>query len=175
MVIYGYARLVAYTPNFEIVPDIAESVDVQEGRIFTFNLRPGHKWSDGKPFTSEDFRFYWEDMANDPEVSRFGPPKELLVEGEKPVVEITRRDDSPLHLVEAEFVFPAGARRRAAGRDLSPGALPEALPRQVCRHGGADEDGRGGRRARTGYRCSTARIAPIGTTTSTIRRCSRGF
>ena len=66
MVIYGYARLVAYTPNFDIIPDIAESVDIQEGRIFTFNLRPGHKWSDGKPFTSEDFRFYWEDMANDP-------------------------------------------------------------------------------------------------------------
>ena len=87
MVIYGYARLVAYTPNFEIIPDIAESVDIQEGRIFTFKLRPGHKWSDGKPFTSEDFRFYWEDMASDPEVSRFGPPKELLVEGEKPVVE----------------------------------------------------------------------------------------
>ena len=87
MVIYGYARLVAYTPEFEIVPDIAESVDVEEGRIFTFHLRPGHKWSDGKPLTSEDFRFYWEDMANDAEVSRFGPPKELLVEGEKPVVE----------------------------------------------------------------------------------------
>jgi len=88
MVIYGYSRLVAYDPNFEIVPDIAESVDVEEGRIFTFHLRPGHKWSDGAPFTSEDFRFYWEDIANDAEVSRFGPPKELLVDGERPVVEV---------------------------------------------------------------------------------------
>lgn len=87
MVIYGYARLVGYTPEFEIVPDIAESVDVEDNRVFTFRLRPGHKWSDGAPFTSEDFRFYWEDMANDPEVSRFGPPKELLVDGEKPKVE----------------------------------------------------------------------------------------
>jgi peptide/nickel transport system substrate-binding protein len=87
MVIYGYARLVSYTPDFEIAPDIVESVDVEENRVFTFHLRAGHKWSDGEPFTSEDFRFYWEDMANDPEVSRFGPPKELLVDGEKPVVE----------------------------------------------------------------------------------------
>ncbi len=87
MVIYGYARLVGYDTNFEIVPDIAESVDVQDSKVFTFHLRPGHKWSDGEPFTSEDFRFYWEDMANDPDVSRFGPPKELLVDGEKPVVE----------------------------------------------------------------------------------------
>jgi peptide/nickel transport system substrate-binding protein len=88
LVIYGYARLAGYTPDFDIVPDIAENVDVEEGRRFTFHLRPGHKWSDGAPFTSEDFRFYWEDMANDPEVSRFGPPKQLLVDGEKPVVEI---------------------------------------------------------------------------------------
>ncbi len=88
MVVYGYARLVGYTPDYDIVPDIAESFDVQEGRIFTFHLRPGHKWSDGEPFTAEDFRFYWEDMANDPVVSRFGPPKELLVDGEKPKVEI---------------------------------------------------------------------------------------
>ena len=88
MVIYGYARLVGYTPEYEIVPDLAASVDVEDNRVFTFHLRPGHKWSDGEPFTSEDFRFYWEDMANDAEVSRFGPPKELLVEGEKPKVEI---------------------------------------------------------------------------------------
>jgi peptide/nickel transport system substrate-binding protein len=88
LVLYGYARLVEYTPEFEIVPDIAESIDVEDDRVFTIHLRPGHKWSDGKPFTSEDFRFYWEDMANDAEVSRFGPPKELLVDGEKPKVEI---------------------------------------------------------------------------------------
>src|SRR5882672_207115 len=56
MVVYGYARLVAYDTDFEIGPDIAESVDVQEGRSFTFHLRPGHKWSDGEPFTAEDFR-----------------------------------------------------------------------------------------------------------------------
>ena len=87
MVIYGYARLVAYNTDFAIVPDIAESVDVENNKVFTFHLRPGHKWSDGEPFTAEDFRFYWEDMANDPEVSRFGPPKELLVDGEKPKVE----------------------------------------------------------------------------------------
>ncbi len=88
MVVYGYARLVGYTPNFDIVPDIADSYDVKDGRIFTFHLRDGMKWSDGSPFTAEDFRFYWEDMANDPDVSRFGPPKELLVDGEKPKVEI---------------------------------------------------------------------------------------
>lgn len=87
MVIYGYARLVGYTPDYDIVADLCESFEVEEGRIFTFHLRPGHKWSDGTPFTSEDFRFYWEDMGNDAKVSRFGPPKDLLVDGERPIVE----------------------------------------------------------------------------------------
>ncbi|MGH6924065.1 MAG: ABC transporter substrate-binding protein [Propylenella sp.] len=87
MVIYGYARLVGYNTDYEIVPDIAESLEVEDDRVFTFHLRPGHKWSDGEPFTSEDFRFYWEDMGNDATVSRFGPPKELLVDGEKPTVD----------------------------------------------------------------------------------------
>jgi peptide/nickel transport system substrate-binding protein len=87
LVVYGYARLVGYDENFNILPDIVESVDVVEGRSFTFHLRPGHRWSDGAPFTAEDFRYYWEDVGNDPEVSRFGPPKLLLVDGEKPRVE----------------------------------------------------------------------------------------
>jgi peptide/nickel transport system substrate-binding protein len=87
LVVLGYSRLVGYDPNYNFVADIAESFDVEEGRRFTFHLRPGHRWSDGEPFTSEDFRYYWEDVANDPKVSRFGPPAELLVEGEKPVVE----------------------------------------------------------------------------------------
>jgi peptide/nickel transport system substrate-binding protein len=87
LVVYGYARLVVYDERYEIVPDIAESVDVEEGRRFTFHLRPGHRWSDGAPFTSADFRYYWDDLANDAEMSRFGPPSELMVEGEKPNVE----------------------------------------------------------------------------------------
>ena len=64
LVVYGYARLVGYDRNFELVPDILESYEVQEGRIFTLKLRKGHRWSDGHPFTTEDFRYYWEDVAN---------------------------------------------------------------------------------------------------------------
>ncbi|MFQ5785000.1 MAG: ABC transporter substrate-binding protein, partial [Alphaproteobacteria bacterium] len=44
------------------------------------------KWSDGQPFTSEDFRYYWEDVANDPMLSPAGPPKVLRVNGELPRV-----------------------------------------------------------------------------------------
>jgi len=56
MVVYGYARLVKYNEKYEIVPDLLENFTVEGGRIFTFTLRKGHKWSDGQPFTTEDLK-----------------------------------------------------------------------------------------------------------------------
>jgi peptide/nickel transport system substrate-binding protein len=88
MVVYGYARLVGYDRDYKIVPDILERFEVEEGRIFTFHLRPGHRWSDGKPFTADDFRYFWEDVANNPELSPTGIPTELMVEGEAPSFEV---------------------------------------------------------------------------------------
>jgi peptide/nickel transport system substrate-binding protein len=87
MVIYGYARLIGYTPELDLEPDLLKSIDIVEGRIFTLHLRKGHKWSDGHPFTSEDFRYYWEDIANNPELSKSGPPRALVVDGKLPQVE----------------------------------------------------------------------------------------
>lgn len=88
MVVWGYARLVGYSQNYELEPDLLKSVDVEEGRIFTFNLRRGHKWSDGHPFTAEDFRYYWEDIANNEKLSPSGPLADLLVDGKPPIFEV---------------------------------------------------------------------------------------
>ena len=88
MVVYGYARLVGYTPSLKIEPDILKSIEVEDGRIFTLHLRQGHKWSDGRPFTSEDFRYWFEDVAQNPLLSPSGLPVSLLVRGEAPHFEI---------------------------------------------------------------------------------------
>src|SRR5215212_648017 len=84
MVVYGYARLVAYTPALALVPDMLAGIEVSEGRSFTLRLRDGHKWSDGKPFTSEDFRYWFEEVAQNPELSPYGLPMALLPNGEPP-------------------------------------------------------------------------------------------
>ena len=47
LVVYGYARLVGYDTNFNIVPDILESIEAKGERVFTMKLRKGHRWSDG--------------------------------------------------------------------------------------------------------------------------------
>jgi peptide/nickel transport system substrate-binding protein len=88
MVVYGYARLVGYTPALKLVPDILASLDVQDGRIFTLHLRKGHKWSDGHPFTSEDFRYWFEDVAQNSKLSPSGLPVSLIVQGEPPRFEV---------------------------------------------------------------------------------------
>ncbi len=86
MVVYGYARLVGFDENYEIVPDILASYDNDGNRKFTLHLREGHKWSDGSSFTSEDFRYWWEDVANNELLSPSGPPDFLIVEGKAPTV-----------------------------------------------------------------------------------------
>lgn len=88
MTIYSYTRLIIYDENFKLKPDLLESYEEKDGREFTFKLRAGHKWSDGHPFTTEDFRFFWEDVANNPELSRSGPSVELIIDGKLPKVDI---------------------------------------------------------------------------------------
>lgn len=78
----SYTRLIGYDETLKLVPDLAEAIDVQEGRIFTFTLREGHKWSDGAPFDAESFRYYWEDMANNKMLTPAGPAEVFWVDGE---------------------------------------------------------------------------------------------
>lgn len=88
MVVWGYARLVGYGEDYELRPDILKDVDVVDDRIFTFTLRAGHRWSDGHPFTTEDFRYWWEDVANNPDLSPTGPPSFMMVDEKPPLVTV---------------------------------------------------------------------------------------
>ncbi len=48
----------------EVVPNIIRDWEVQDdGHVIEFYLREGMKWSDGHPFTADDFVFYSEDYA----------------------------------------------------------------------------------------------------------------
>ena len=81
MVVYGYARLVGYAPDYSLYPDILHGVEIFEGRRFTLRLRKGHKWSDGAPFTSADFAYWWQHVINNAEITPNGPPDFMYVEG----------------------------------------------------------------------------------------------
>ncbi|MGB5864805.1 MAG: ABC transporter substrate-binding protein [Sulfitobacter sp.] len=79
MVVYGYARLVGYDADYSLKSDILRAVTVEEDRRFTLHLRKGHKWSDGAPFTSADFAYWWNNVANNDEITPTGPPEWMMV------------------------------------------------------------------------------------------------
>src|SRR3954470_9010156 len=78
---YAYNRLVGYNEKLELKPDVLENIAIDDDRVFTFTLREGHRWSDGHPFTAEDFRYYWEDVAQNQELSPAGIPEFMMVDG----------------------------------------------------------------------------------------------
>jgi len=77
MVVYGYARLVGYTPSLKFAPDILKSIEIEDNRIFTLHLRRGIMvgWT---IVTTEDFRYWFEDVAQNKHLSPSGLPISLL-------------------------------------------------------------------------------------------------
>jgi oligopeptide transport system substrate-binding protein len=55
-----YEGLVSVDEKGNIIPAAATSWDISEDRLeYTFHLRDGLKWSDGKPVTANDFVYSW--------------------------------------------------------------------------------------------------------------------
>lgn len=118
MYVYGYARLVKYDLDFNIVPDILKDVEVTDGgRVFTLHLREGHKWSDGHPFTTDDFLYFWEDMAHNEDLFPSGPPSYMKIMGHYPEVEALSKT-----VIRYSFPVP--------NPDFLPG-LAQARPNQI--------------------------------------------
>jgi peptide/nickel transport system substrate-binding protein len=79
-----HVNLVRYSDDLQtIVPNIAKSWEWNaEFTQLTFKLREGHKWSDGAPFTAEDVKYWYDNLALNPNV--MSKPKDyVLVAGER--------------------------------------------------------------------------------------------
>jgi peptide/nickel transport system substrate-binding protein len=86
--INSYSRLMGYDANLNIQPDVLAACDVEENRVYTLHLREGHRWSDGSPFSAEDFRYCWDDVINNDELYRGGPPVDLISNGKVATFEV---------------------------------------------------------------------------------------
>jgi peptide/nickel transport system substrate-binding protein len=149
--VYGYSRLVGFNLDGEVEPDILLKVDVEEGRIFTLHLRPGHKWSDGHPFTSEDFRYWWEDVALNTRLNKSGPPQALIAKGrpctvtviDEKTVRYSWETPNPLFLpalASAQpqvIMMPAHYLKRFHPRHADPKLLAEEIKKAKVRDWGA--------------------------------------
>jgi len=84
-----HVNLVRYSDDLKtIVPMVAKSwkwnTDFTQ---LTFYLREGHKWSDGAPFTAEDVKFWYDNLALDSKVIE-KPKDYVLVAGERMTVDV---------------------------------------------------------------------------------------
>lgn len=56
--------------NIEVLPDLAKAWSFSDDlRTLRIELREGHKWSDGHPFTVDDIIFRYEDVTSNPDLS----------------------------------------------------------------------------------------------------------
>lgn len=59
-------------------PGLVESYEWSaDGKTFTMHMRKGLKWSDGEPYTSADWKFWWEDLLNAPDQKLYSIPAYL--------------------------------------------------------------------------------------------------
>ena len=92
--------LVDYTGKY---PNVLKGWEASEdSKKFTFYLRKGMKWSDGHPFTADDFMFWYEDVALNKELSP-AMPSRFTIGGEPGVM---RKIDD--YTVECSFSVPYG-------------------------------------------------------------------
>lgn len=106
----GYENLVRWKPGIDtdltadqVVPNVAESVERSaDGATYTFTLRSGMRWSDGKPFGADDIVFWYESVASNRELTPI-PIDWLVTGGEDFTVE--KVDD---HTVVFRFPKPNG-------------------------------------------------------------------
>ena len=72
---FGYEPLLILNRTIDkLVPNIAKGWKFSEdNKTFTLYLRKGMKWSDGAPFTADDFMFRWNDITLNDELTPVKP------------------------------------------------------------------------------------------------------
>ena len=80
-----HVNLVRYSDDLQtVVPNIAKGWEWNDDFTqLTFFLRKGHRWSDGAPFTAEDVKFWYDELALDPKIME--KPKDYVLVGGEPM------------------------------------------------------------------------------------------
>ncbi len=94
--------------SFAIEPDLAqemvEGVENEDGSFtYTYKLRDGLTWSDGKPLTAKDFEFAWKRAASDELGADYGYMFDVI-KGYPNELAVTAVDDTTLEVTSSNFI-----------------------------------------------------------------------
>ena len=122
----GNQGLVRWNLAFtEVLPNVAHKWDVNANSTeFTFHLRRGMRWSDGKPFTADDILFSIEDCAKNSELYKSVPS--TLVIANKPC-QVTKIDE-----VTVKFTFASPYALFLEQMATPLGQYPTLFPKHYC-------------------------------------------
>lgn len=132
--------------GYTLMPHIAKSWEVKDGgRVFEFKLRKGMKWSDGHPFTVDDFVFAHNDLLLNDELV---PVKPMWLRPGGKLGKFTKVDDTTFRYEFAEpyYIFPdiygtaMVAGQSAAGRALTATYAPAHYLKQFHRKYASEEE-----------------------------------
>jgi peptide/nickel transport system substrate-binding protein len=91
----------------EIVPNVAHGYELQDGgKVTVVQLRRGMKWSDGTPFTADDFVFAWEDLYQNRELFPNGSAL-MSINGKPGTIEKVDQYTVKYVFPEPYYLFPA--------------------------------------------------------------------
>ncbi|GGR13968.1 ABC transporter substrate-binding protein [Deinococcus ruber] len=102
--------------TYKLEPALAESWTVSpDGKVYTFKLRQGVKWSDGEDFTADDVAFTFDQIVENPE-ARAGDAETFSQGGkkipfdvvDKYTIKVTLQKPTPAFLLQlrASFIMP---------------------------------------------------------------------
>jgi peptide/nickel transport system substrate-binding protein len=90
----------------KVTPNIAKGYEMQDGgRTLVLSLRRGMKWSDGKPFTADDFVFWFEDIYRNKDLVPT-PSAAMAINGKQGVVEKVDTYTVKFKFPEPYYMFP---------------------------------------------------------------------
>src|SRR5438105_13966200 len=90
----------------KVTPNIAKGYELQDGgRTLVLHLRRGMKWSDGKPFTADDFVFWIEDIYRNKDLVPT-PSAPMAINGKQGVIEKVDTYTVRYKFADPYFMFP---------------------------------------------------------------------
>ena len=90
----------------KVMPNLARGLEMQDGgKAWLVHLRRGMKWSDGKPFTADDFVFWFEDIYQNKDLIPT-PSAAMAINGKQGVIEKVDTYTVRFKFPEPYFMLP---------------------------------------------------------------------